>query len=111
MPLTRILSILQIFFILNSAQAQQNTSLLQTGIYSSEDLAPLGAILKDADIVALGESTHMSGGYHRVRFRVIKYLVENFGVRAITFETPWRQALPATNYISKGQSSIEDALN
>src|SRR5690349_21451383 len=48
-----------------------------------DDLAPLDGIVGDADVVGIGESVHTTGGEVRMRARLIRYLVEVLGFRAI----------------------------
>lgn len=51
-----------------------------------DDLAPFGRLIGDAPVVGIGESVHTTGGEARMRARLIRYLVEALGFRAIAFE-------------------------
>lgn len=74
------------------------------------DLAPLDAMVAGAQVVALGESVHFSGGYHEARARLIPYLVESLGFRAVAFEGPWLTAEDSRPYVERCEGSLEDAM-
>lgn len=74
------------------------------------DLEPLREIVGRARFVALGESTHTSGGYYRAKARLFRFLVEELGFRVLAFETPWMEALPATRYVATCTGTPEQAL-
>ncbi|MCP4901891.1 MAG: erythromycin esterase family protein [bacterium] len=91
-----------------------NGILVQPGIYqlsgidptlSVRDLAPLRRIIGDAEVVALGESVHTSGGYYKAKHRVFQYLVEELGFRAFAFESPWANAEQVAEYVQTCQGS------
>jgi len=71
------------------------------------DLDPLGGIIGDAQVVALGESIHTSKGYYQAKHRVFRYLVEEKGFRGLAFETNWT---PAMNIEAYGQSCQGDPV-
>ncbi|MCB9759063.1 MAG: erythromycin esterase family protein [Alphaproteobacteria bacterium] len=75
-----------------------------------DDLAPLGAIIGDARVTALGESVHYSGGYHAARARIIPYLVEELGFRAVAFEGPWLTAESSRPYVERCEGALVDAM-
>ena len=66
---------------------------------STSDLAPLGEIVGDASVVALGESMHTSKGYYQAKHRVFQYLVEEKGFRVMAFESNWTPALDIEEYV------------
>src|SRR5690349_13996770 len=53
------------------------------------DLQPFQAIVGDATVVALGESTHTSAGYYQAKSRLIRYMVEELGFRVVFLESSW----------------------
>lgn len=74
------------------------------------DLGPVRGLIADSEIVALGESVHTSGGFYQAKFRLIKYLVERAGFRAVAFETPWAAAFSATQYVATCQGRATEAV-
>lgn len=74
------------------------------------DLEPFRRIVGDARFVALGESTHTSTGYSQAKARLIRFMVQQLGFRAVAFETPWLEALPATRYVASCAGTPEAAL-
>jgi erythromycin esterase len=92
---------------------------LPAGIYAVDgidvdlpfyDLAPLGEMTADADVIALGETIHTSGGYYRAKERLIRYLVEEEGVRAVAIESPWVAADEVADYVGDGEGAVEVAV-
>jgi erythromycin esterase len=75
-----------------------------------EDLAPLDDIIGDARIVALGEATHGTAEFFRMKHRLIEYLVEKKGFTVIAFEANWPVSEIADRYIREGQGSAAAAL-
>jgi erythromycin esterase len=55
-------------------------------IANDADLAAIDAVIGDAQAVGLGESIHTSGGFHDVKTRIVRHLVEDKGFRLITWE-------------------------
>src|SRR5690349_3742906 len=70
-----------------------------------DDLAPLDAILGDARNVGLGESVHTTGGYTQAKLRVIKYLVEKKGFRALGWEWQRVNGQVVEDYIVGGKGT------
>lgn len=63
------------------------------------DLAGFDAAVGTTEIIGLGETVHTSGGYHRIRARLVRHMIEKLGFRAVGLETPWADALAATRYV------------
>jgi erythromycin esterase-like protein len=74
------------------------------------DLAPLRGIVGNARFVALGESTHASRGFNQAKLRMIRYMVEELGYRALAFESPWLEARVTANYVATCSGSPEAAI-
>ena len=56
---------------------------------SLDDLAPLEPVLRDATIVGLGESTHGTREFFRMRHRVVRFLVEELDFDTIALEASY----------------------
>ncbi len=76
----------------------------------STDLEPLGAMIGDRWLVALGESEHTSGGYYRMKARIMRYLVETKGFRVLAIETPWGDALTTTRWPETCNGDPKEAM-
>jgi erythromycin esterase-like protein len=74
------------------------------------DLAPLGTLVGDADVVSFGETVHFSYGYARARARLIRYAIEHLGFRGLAFEGNWVAAFSVDAYV-KGEATIEEAID
>jgi erythromycin esterase len=75
-----------------------------------DDLAPVGDVVGDAHFVALGETVHTSGGYYQAKARLFRYLVEEKGFRAYGWESPWDDALVASEYVRTCDGTSREAL-
>src|SRR5262249_5822935 len=53
---------------------------------SLEDRAPIGRLVGEARLVALGEATHGTSEFFRMKHRLIRFLVEEKGFRTIIVE-------------------------
>ena len=51
-----------------------------------EDLMPLKDILKDKKIVAMGEATHGTSEFFKMKHRFFEFLVEEMGYRVFAME-------------------------
>jgi erythromycin esterase len=54
-----------------------------------DDLAALDEIVGDARVIALGEATHGTAEFFRIKHRLFEYLVEKKGFTVLAFETNW----------------------
>jgi len=75
-----------------------------------DDLAALDAVIGDARIVALGEATHGTVEFFRMKHRLFEYLVERKGFTVIAFEANWPVVEIADRYVKAGQGSAAAAL-
>ena len=107
---------LLIFLIVAPAFAQK-TGLEHLPDFQSQwtaaDLAPLREIIGEAHWVGLGESIHTTEGFSQAKFRIVRYMVEEMGFRALAFEsgTGWRDASKASQYVETCQGSVNNALD
>lgn len=108
-----ILFLFVIFQTPNLANAATNGVFKLSGIdenSSYSDLSPLADLIGTSSIVGLGESHHTSGGFYQAKFRLIKYLVEIKGFRAVFIESPWIQAQRVSYYVDTCSGSPEQAI-
>src|SRR6185436_4093777 len=67
-----------------------------------EDLAPLASIVRDARVVSLGEATHGSREFFRMKHRVLEYLVENMGFTVFAIEAALPECDAINDYVLHG---------
>ena len=75
-----------------------------------DDLAALDQIIGDARIVALGEATHGTAEFFRMKHRLFEYLVEKKGFTVFAFEANWPVVEIADRYVKTGEGSAAAAL-
>lgn len=75
-----------------------------------EDLEPLGAALGGARMVALGEGTHGTREFYRLKHRILEYLVERKGFRVLAVEAGLSEAQAADAYVVEGRGTPERAV-
>lgn len=75
-----------------------------------EDLMPLKDILKDKKIVAMGEATHGTSEFFKMKHRFFEFLVEEMGYRVFAMECDGGGGQVVNDYILNGEGSLEDAL-
>jgi len=79
-------------------------------IATTEDLAPFAALVGDADVVGLGESWHMCGGFYQMKHRLFRFLVQEKGFRAFAMESNW-EAVERTNaYVQTCAGTAAEAI-
>ena len=69
------------------------------GIQSSEDYDCIVEQIGDASIVLLGEATHGTNEFYRVRAELSKRLISTKGFDAIAVEADWPDALRVSRYV------------
>ncbi len=69
-------------------------------ITDAELSALLRARVAAADVIAIGESVHGSSGFLKIQTRLIRYLVENHGLRLIVWENPALRSLELGRWVS-----------
>lgn len=74
------------------------------------DLAPLGTLVGDADIVGLGEVVHSSGGLYELKARAVRYLVSELGFRFIALESNWAASEPLADYVQTCEGTLSDLM-
>ena len=64
-----------------------------------DDLTPLRAIFQNARVIGLGESTHGTSEFQRVKHRLVEFLVTQMGYTAFAMEAAYSDAQPMNDYI------------
>lgn len=77
-----------------------------------EDARAVLPLLAGADLVLLGEATHGTQEFYRLRAEISKALITEHGFDAIAVESDWPDALRASRYVqgSDADASPEQAL-
>jgi erythromycin esterase-like protein len=75
-----------------------------------DDLRALRQVIGNAQVVALGEAVHTSGGFYDMKHRIIRHLVERERFRVVAFESPWVRVQQLARYVDTCQGSPEDAV-
>lgn len=63
------------------------------------DLAPLGRIVGNARVVGLGEATHGTREFFRMKHRVLEYLVKERGFDTFAIEATWAECERINDYV------------
>jgi len=74
------------------------------------DLAQLDDLIGDARIVALGEATHGTAEFLRIKHRLLEYLVEKKGFTVLAFEDGWPGVEAVDRFIKTGEGGVASAL-
>lgn len=74
------------------------------------DLAPIGDTLVDARIIGLGEATHGTREFFQLKHRIVRYLVEEQGLRLLAMETNLLETMALDNYVVHGEGDALEAL-
>lgn len=111
---------LVLIFSLGASSTTSSANELPGGVYALssfnqeggyQDLEPLGEMIRGAEIVALGENQHYTGGYYDAKFRIIRYLVEKQGFRTFLWESPFTWSEPARRYVESCQGNPRVAMD
>jgi erythromycin esterase-like protein len=73
-----------------------------------DDFSPLLSLVGDARMVLLGEASHGSHDFYRVRAEITKLLIREKGFRALAVEADWPDGYRVNRYV-RGRSSDADA--
>ncbi|WP_151634026.1 erythromycin esterase family protein [Noviherbaspirillum aerium] len=89
-------------------EALQREALLLNDI---NKLGPIVEQIGDASIVLLGEATHGSREFYRIRAEITKYLIAEKGFDAIAVEADWPDALRVSRYVRAAHSPLAAAID
>jgi len=75
-----------------------------------DDMQPLKDLVGSARIVALGEATHGTSEFFRLKHRMLEFLVEEMGFRDFAIEANLPEAFAIDDYLQSGQGDPAKAL-
>ena len=75
-----------------------------------EDLSSLKTILADKRIAGMGESTHGSKEFFKMKHRMLKFLVTEMGYRLFGIEANFTECRDINDYVLNGKGNIKDAI-
>ena len=75
-----------------------------------DDLAPLRELVGDARIVALGEGTHGTREFFRMKHRLTEFLASEMGFTVFAIEANMPEARRVNDYVLRGEGDSEEAL-
>ncbi|MGE5802816.1 MAG: erythromycin esterase family protein [Gemmatimonadota bacterium] len=77
----------------------------------SADLDSLRAIIGQARVVALGEATHGTHEFFRMKDRLLRFLVHELGFNAFAIEATWPEANRLDTYVRTGAGAPDSLLS
>ena len=111
LPIAREIGEDQIGWLVRHAAPLQTVDPTPPGAMSDfSDLAAVGDIVDDAQVVALGESTHGTSEFFRLKHRVLEYLVREYGFRMFAIEDQQLVMEQVNTYVHGGPGTVEDAM-
>jgi erythromycin esterase len=75
-----------------------------------DDLVPLKPILKNVQIVGLGEATHGTKEFFQMKHRMIEFLVKEMGFKVIAIEASYACCNLINDYIQFGKGDFQRVL-
>ena len=77
---------------------------------SRDDFDPLIRQLRDAHVVLIGEASHGTHEFYRIRGEITKRLIRECGFRAVAAEADWPDAYRVNRYV-RGRGRDADAAD
>ena len=74
------------------------------------DLEPLRAVIGDARIVSLGEATHGTREFFKLKHRILEFCVAELGFTVFVIEANFPETLAVNAYVLDGVGTAADAL-
>ncbi|MGB0887968.1 MAG: erythromycin esterase family protein, partial [Vicingaceae bacterium] len=100
-----------LFFSVNTIYSQDTTGYINLSstelINNDADLKQLDVYFKNVTVVGMGESTHGTHEFFKLRHRVFKYLVENHHFNTFFLEADYANCLRANAYIQGNKDNVE----
>ena len=75
-----------------------------------DDLEPLIFILRSVQVLGVGEATHGTSEFFRLKCRLFKFAVVKLGFRVFSIEADWSDCLPINDYVLEGKGNAQEAL-
>ncbi|MBZ5618737.1 MAG: erythromycin esterase family protein [Acidobacteriia bacterium] len=75
-----------------------------------DDLAPVAGMVGDAHIVGLGEGTHGTSEFFRMKHRLLEYLATQMGFTVFAIEANMPEAYAVNNYVLNGAGDPKQLL-
>ncbi len=72
-----------------------------------EDLQNLKTILKDVRVVGLGEATHGTSEFFRMKHRMLEFLVKEMGFTVFFIEDNWQDCIPVNDFVLRGIGDLD----
>jgi erythromycin esterase len=80
-------------------------------IPSHEDLMPLKELIGERRLVALGEGTHGTSEFFKMKHRIVKFLAEEMGFTVFAIEANMPEARMVNRYVLTGEGDPKKALS
>ncbi len=74
-----------------------------------DDLQPLKTILKDVRVVGLGEATHGTSEFFRMKHRMVEFLVKEMGFNSFYIEASMSRCRYINDYVLNGTGDLDSA--
>ncbi len=74
------------------------------------DLQPLKAVLKDVQVVGLGETTHGTREFFQFKHRLLEFLAVEMGFTAFAIEASYAACQPINDFVLHGRGNRADVL-
>jgi erythromycin esterase len=78
---------------------------------SSDDLAVVRSVVGDARVIGLGEATHGTREFFRLKHRILAYLAKEMGPCTLAMEADFADAVAIDHYVSGGSGSLRAAID
>ncbi|HZF98416.1 MAG TPA: erythromycin esterase family protein [Pseudoxanthomonas sp.] len=74
------------------------------------DLDALSPFLQDKQIIGVGEASHGTSEFYKMRQRLFQYGVANWGLKVLALEMPFGAATYLDDYVRTGQGNLTQLL-
>ncbi len=96
--------------VVDELKRRANRLAMTEAVDGFEDLRAFGDAVGNARIVALGEATHGTREFYRMKLRLLRYLVQEKGFTVLAMEVNWPDSLPVDHYIKTGEGDWRRGL-